>query len=358
MSKHLSILSGLLLSLCLSPTLAADAPTGARLNVAAVNLRIIDQQIIPGYQRLVDATQAFAHTTETGCGDQAALRNNFNGVADAWMAVEHWRFGPVEYLDRRHRLWFWPDKHSRSAKQLRALIIAADAQVLEAENFAQLSAALQGMPAIERLIFVEGEHKDYACQVLHAIATNMARMSTGIVSDWTATPDGERALITATGSGSSPLYQNPLEFTAELLQSLNTQLLTMRDLKLDRPLGDDLATARPHRAEFWRSERSLPNLHRNLAAVAQLYGVTAPGLNALILDPDSDLDTRIKAAFGELDTALHAIQPPLSTAVADAKRRPQVESARAALDKLITLITQELPPALGLNLGFNALDGD
>jgi len=52
------------------------------------------------------------------------------------------------------------------------------------------------------------------------------------------------------------------------------------------------------------------------------------------------------------------VQPPLAEAVADPLRRPQVEALHAAVKALAEQVARQLPAALGLSLGFNALDGD
>ena len=54
----------------------------------------------------------------------------------------------------------------------------------------------------------------------------------------------------------------------------------------------------------------------------------------------------------------NAIALPLEKAVGDAGERPAVETLRRDTQALKRLLAEKLAPALGLPLGFNALDGD
>ena len=194
--------------------------------------------------------------------------------------------------------------------------------------------------------------KGSTCAYLRAIGHNLHDMATRIVADWTDPDRGERRMVEAIADGGSELYDSADEYTAQLLKSLHTQLLAIRDLKFDRPLGEDLDHARPHRAEFWRSTRALRNIRHNLHAVRALYDAIRPAIT------DATLAEAIQADFEHAEAALAAIDTPLSEAVADPAHRPQVEAARAAIDTLAERVGKELPAALGLALGFNSLDGD
>lgn len=321
----------------------------------ALNLHVTDELIVPGYRALAAATARFQATTATGCGDLDALQNTFHAVGDAWSNVELWRFGPINYLDRRDRIWFWPDKHDRMARQLRDLLADADRAML-GDAFPDLSAALEGMPAAERMLFTPlaaslRDADGYPCAYLRAIARNLNAIAEHLVQDWTDA-EGQRAQLAAITDGHSPLYESAAEYTTLLLNSLHTELLAIRDLKLDRPLGVSLDQAHPRRAELWRSERGLRNIQRNLKSVRTLFEALTPAIT------DAALTTRIRADFEAAATALNAIPGALADAVAEPTRRPQVEAARAAIHVLAEGIGKDLPPALGLSLGFNSLDGD
>ena len=59
-------------------------------------------------------------------------------------------------------------------------------------------------------------------------------------------------------------------------------------------------------------------------------------------------------AFAQLD----AIEAPLSVAVAEPTARAQLEALVREFKGLRLLVAEQLAPALGLLIGFNAMDGD
>src|SRR3546814_3114375 len=70
---------------------------------------------------------------------------------DAWMAVQHLRFGPSLLFLRVDRVEFWPDKRGTVGRHLAQLLSDHDLQPLAPRVFANGSVAVQGFPALERL---------------------------------------------------------------------------------------------------------------------------------------------------------------------------------------------------------------
>jgi predicted lipoprotein len=64
--------------------------------------------ILPGYANLAKATSDLADTATRTC-DIAKLRTAFNTAFDAWMGVQHLRFGPSEVGGRGLSIAFWPN---------------------------------------------------------------------------------------------------------------------------------------------------------------------------------------------------------------------------------------------------------
>jgi len=82
--------------------------------------------------------------------------------------------------------------------------------------------------------------------------------------------------------------------------------------------------------------------------------LTATNRGAL---PLRRMQVRSDPAFGN---AIDAAEPdePLTEMVADPARRPRAEALLTSVRMLEQLAADELPDALGLAIGFNALDGD
>ena len=346
----------LTLALLLALVVPAAANDG---DIDRFNLAAVDQQIIPGYRALAETTKTLDTTAYAACNsktfDTHSLKQPFADSFLTWQAVQQIRFGPILAFNRGFRYQLWPDKRGTVGKHLRQLLTKPDPSRIEAKTFAGGSVALQGFGALERLLFDTTDLRNtddavWRCAVIMAITTNLQAMSQEMLDEWQAGPNAHRALI-ATASQSNAYYQNAEEVSANLLNSLHTQLELMVTKKLDRPLGSKRAM--PKRAEAWRSELSLAALKVNLKAADKLYQTAfAPRIT------EPELTQAFKQAFADAHTTAAGIEQPLAEAVSRPEPRAQVENLRTQLATLQTLVSDRLTAALGLSLGFNSLDGD
>ena len=350
----------ILLLLAASPGHAVEAGAYVALNKAA-----IEKHILPRYDALVTATANLNDAAKDYCAVPATkpivdLQAAFGKTMDAWQDIQHVRFGPVDWFFRSQRFAFWPDPRNTIGKQMAELLSRHQAGSVDPELLAKGSVATQGLPALERLIFGEdasklksGTDAAYRCKYVEAIALNLAQMAKETQAAWRDGGDKAFAAVMQDGSKSDAPYREPQEATLELFKALYLAIELAADHKLARPLGAALKDARPRLSESWRSERSLRNIQRNLAAAQDLY---LNSFSAAVAD--KAVDTAIRDGLGKSVTAANAIRVPLETAVQDAKARPQAEALAAELLALKKLLGDRLPPALDIPVGFNALDGD
>lgn len=354
-----SALSALLL-LATTPGHAVEA--GA---YAALNKVVIGRHILPRYDALVMATAALKDSAKSYCSAPATrsltgLQAAFGRASDAWQDIQHVRFGPVDWFFRSQRFAFWPDPRNTIGKQMAELLSKHQSGAVDAALLAKGSVAIQGLPALERLIFGDdagklksGADAAYRCRYVEAIATNLAQMAKDTQAAWKDGGDKAfAAMMQDTAKPDAP-YREPQEATLELFKALYLAVELAADHKLARPLGPALKDARPRLAESWRSERSLRNIQRNLAAAQDLY---LSGFSAAV--SDKAVDSAIRDGLTKSVTAANAIRVPLETGVQDVKARPQVEALATELLALKKLLSDHLPPALDIPVGFNALDGD
>ena len=173
---------------------------------------------------------------------------------------------------RAERLYFWPDPRNTTARQLAELLAGRDPGTLTAEGFHRASAAVQGLPALERLLFDEGATAAFRserdevrrrCEVLETITRNIGEITADVAREWSVGDTAYRRRIETAGSG-NPAYADPKEATQDFLKSLHGALERVASLKLAKPLGTSLATARPMLTEEWRSGRTLRDVRLNL----------------------------------------------------------------------------------------------
>lgn len=357
------------LALLLAGAAAAEAADSAAYR--QLNLGLAEQHVIPRYEALAEATAALDDGTAAFCAAPqaaglAALRDRFRDALAAWMGVQHLRFGPVQFLLRYDRFAFWPDKRNTGGRHLSKLLAGRDPAALEPQAFARGSVAVQGFPALERLLFGKdatglteaGEAGAFRCRVLRAIAGNLAGMARGTLEGWR---DGEGAYLRVIGTAGedNAYYRDDKEASLDFFKAFHGALRMIADLKLARPLGGEAAKAKPRRAESWRSEASLANIRANLRALEELYGGPA-GFSGFVvaIANNRDLDRRLRAGFEAARATAAEIRPPLSAALGDPAERKKVERLLAELRALQALASERLAAALDIPVGFNAFDGD
>ncbi len=351
---------------CLSPVAVLAASPWPTVNRAVVN-----EHIVPRYQHLVEVTAELEKHSRKFCAapDEnglADLRAEFQRTMDAWMAIQHVRFGPVELYLRYNRFQLWPDKHNTAERQLSKTLTEQDVSQLADDKFPYASVALQGLSAYERLLFdgdaninrfLGMEQDSYPCRLLEAIAHNLSRMSADVHHEWIAGTPSYLDIVLDAGHGNS-YFQSSDEFSARLLNNLYTSLQFIVDQKLLYPLGASPAEANQRRAESWRSRRSLRNIALNLEAAESLY-LTAYSAPLKAADKRNEgLDREIKVTFSRALDAVRDIKLPLYDALQTGPGRQSVEHLLAVTSDLKSLLGGPLPAALGLSLGFNSLDGD
>ena len=58
----------------------------------------------------------------------------------------------IQVQNRGFRIQFWPDFRNKTGKQLSRVLAAKDRAALDEETFSRTSIAVQGLPALERLL--------------------------------------------------------------------------------------------------------------------------------------------------------------------------------------------------------------
>ena len=136
--------------------LAADDK--ALANLSAI---LVERDVLPRMDRFAEATAVLVPAADAYCAAPStarldALKRGYNDAADAWQGVQHFRFGPMELLLRTQRVAFWPDPRNAVGRQLAEVIAARDAAALTPQAFAQGRVTIQGLPAMERLLYDAG----------------------------------------------------------------------------------------------------------------------------------------------------------------------------------------------------------
>lgn len=334
----------------------------------ALVLGVADGQIIPAAQQFRDKGGALRHAAQSFCAAPSpagleAVKAGFHETMDAWQAVQPSPFGPVDAFNRGQRVHFWPDKKSSGDRQMAQLLKERNADSLDPTRMAFASVAVQGLPALELLVFGEGnadkllaggEDAAFRCRLATAIAVNLATMGAEIAGDWTKA-EGFRSTLANAGQPTSP-YTDHKQAAAQMFNAMHTQLEAVAEVKLARPLGTSPEDARALRAESWRSQRSLDNILRNLEAVKAM--AEAGLLPALAADGKPAAGQKLMAAFDDALAAGRSLGMPLEQAVTEPAGWKKLAALKAKTKEAGRILGTEVGPAIGLQLGFNGLDGD
>src|SRR6185369_4924752 len=254
--------------------------------------------VTPAFKKVAVETAKLAQAADDFAGAPsqdgfAALRVAFDSVSDAWMHAEMFRTGPLEQDQRAERFLYWPERRNIVDKQLGQLLAAPDAHALMPAQFAHATVAVQGLPALERLLYGDnarqilsaGPEQKARIAVMQAIAHNLEILARDIAVAWEKASENPAAFS-----------HDPTEAATQAYGDMLTEIQIVTDRKVASVLGKELDKARPYNAEQYRSGRSLQNIRANLDALKAV--VLGPHGFATLLPPDQNaLKDEIARAF-------------------------------------------------------------
>ncbi|WP_425100804.1 imelysin family protein [Tropicibacter sp. S64] len=325
-------------SLALVPLLAATAA------FADVNSVVVDH-ILPRFSTFAEASTDLSEASAQDCTAEA-LKPSYNNAFDAWMGISHLQLGPLEQDGRALTIGFWPDKRGMVDSTVEKMVKSENAAVASPEEFAEVSIAVRGLFALERLLYdpeLAGYGRgDYSCALVQAISGDLARVAGEMNAEW---QDYAKVLRTAGEPGNTE-YLDKAEAAQRLYTALLSGLEFDEDSRIGRPLGT-FDRPRPARAEARRSGRSLRNVVLSLEALRDLARALS----------DRPIP-KVEAAF---DTALQQaaeLEDPVFASVDDPMGRLKVEVLGQSIGFVREAVEGEIGAALNLTAGFNSADGD
>lgn len=345
--------------LCL-PALAQDAPAPDPVMQGA-----IDGVIRPNVISFAREASGLVRSMDLLCTAPSAealgiATGQFRETALAYGRIELFRLGPLLEDSRAERMLFWPDRRGIGLKQVQALLAEPDETATEATSLRQKSVALQGLGALEYLLFgtdaatLEDSDGAYRCRFGLAIAENVAQLGRELATGWYRPNGVAHHLLWP--SADNVDYRTRAEATEALVGLLSHGLEAVRDIRINPFIAKDGAAAKPKQALFWRSGLTVPMLRANLRSLRDLFTVSGV---ALAVDPQSQgLANSIEFEFRNASRAIGLITLPVEQAVADPKQAQALAYLVIVTASLQTMIGEQLSAALGLSVGFSSLDGD
>lgn len=298
--------------------------------------------------------------TAPSAGALAIAESQFRDTALAHGRIELLRLGPLMEESRAERLLFWPDRRGIALRQVQAVLAEQDETATDPATLRDKSAALQGLGALEYLLFgtdastLAETDGNFRCRFGHAIARSVARVAHELATDWYR-PDGIAQHLMRPDADNTD-YRTQLEAREALVGLLSHGVEAVRDTRINPFIAREGGKANPKLALFWRSGLTVDMLRANIEGLRDLFMVSGIGLP--VPEEDKGLANSIEFEFRNAERALSLITLPLEQAVADPSQAQAFNYLVIVTGSLQAMIGEQLSAALGLSVGFSSLDGD
>ncbi|MDY8108974.1 imelysin family protein [Fulvimarina sp. 2208YS6-2-32] len=346
-------------------TTGAEAPALDNAEALELVTRVIDDAIRPGYRAFAEAARDAALRMDTLCAEPSeraleTARDGFGGLVSAFAAIEFVRFGPIRTDNRLERILFFPDPRGVTRRQVEQLLAGADAGTLDADTLAQKSVAVQGLPALEFVLFGEGSDALAGtggadrCSYGEAISQNLAAIASDLDTAW-ADETGIDRRLTHPGPD-DPAYRTPADSIGEIVSIFTEGLEIIRDQRIGPALGADDEPAKPYLFLFNRSDNALAALKADFDGLGAMFETAE--FSRVLPAQQAYLTGAIGLEFDQIGATLEALPSPLGAAAGNGDWRDKLAYAAIAAGSIRAQFESQLAPALGLASGFSSLDGD
>jgi hypothetical protein len=362
----LALLSTMLLPL---PALAQESsPTVGALDAAkvpAVMARAVDDFIRPGYRHFTEEAATMEESMAMLCEAPSSesllnAQSTFGDLVEAWSRIEIVRVGPVLDDNRFERILFFPDRKGTGLKQVQAALAKPDPSVTSVETLKGKSVAMQGLGALEFVLFGTGSETlatsdgSYRCQYGTAISANLQRLGAELTAAWDA-PDGV-AEAWKTPGPDNPLYRDEAEAAKELLGVLVHAAETIRDQRIEQFYKGDPKKALPRQAIYWRSGNTFRSITANIEAVRALLDTS--GMVDLLAEGNRSVVSSTDFVARSLSRVSADIKPDVAAVLEDPAQIAKLDFLLLNSRDLILRLNNDLGGGIGLAAGFSFSDGD
>ncbi|WP_423813002.1 imelysin family protein [Psychrobacter sp. 219-2-C] len=267
------------------------------------------------------------------------LRDQWLVLAQAWASAEMVNFGPATASMSNLYINYYPDERGLVHSGV-ADLIAANSK-LTAEQLANESAIVQGVPGLEEVLYANDNLDAGQCAYVMSASSALSTRLKDIEKNWQQNATDLLA-IDKTAESDQGLNQ--------WFNSLLSLVETMKSNAIDQPLGLT-AKAKGHLPAATAGQ-SRAIITAKLATLNQ--AMTDPVLTA-ILGGNNENAVADNLSTALADTTTLLAQMPEDLATADKATQQELLDH---LTSITRIIKRQLIPTLGLRVGFNSTDGD
>ena len=355
-----------LLALVISAGVALADQDTARPPIGPVLERMLVDYIRPGYDEVnLAATDLKTSVTEL-CNDPSdenlgVAQSAFRTTVDRWAQIEWLRLGPVMSENRLERILFFPDRKGTGRKQVQAAIASKDENVTDVGTLAGQSVAMQGLGALEFILFGSGSdalaepQASHRCAFAKAAATNLVNLSGEIIAGWS--DDTGLVPVFLKPAADNPLFRTDQEALNLLLGQMIHGLEAIRDTRINAFLDKENPDHdRPKSALFWRAGMTLPSIRADLEGLEALFNDS--GIEIVSKTTAPRLADTIRFEFRQAVRTAQSLEAPISDLLSDQQTRDKLVYLDYTIKIIVGRLDQEFAQAGGLAVGFSFGDGD
>jgi predicted lipoprotein len=337
---------------------ASVVPTGpgqatpAAPSFPKLNARVIDKYVLPRFKQLADTSGKLAEEVTRACDGNkkaaSAVKGDFEDTVLAWAAVEFLRFGPMSEVGRPERFDFWPDPRGVTQRQVSALVAKRDATALDPALLAKKSAAVQGLPAIEMLLYddkrpigADDEDGRYRCKLALSMAQSTHALAKDILGEWEGEKGWRQRMVEP--KPDDPRYKAPEEPAGDFARALITGLQMIQDREVVPMIAVIATPEKQPRLPFSRSGLSARYMAAGIASVQALYETM--GLGRSVPSDKAWMPRWITAAFVRLARDAPVAVEGIPRAKDNPDRARELRMVRFHVEGIRKLVGRELAPA-------------
>ncbi|MEH6474680.1 MAG: imelysin family protein [Sneathiella sp.] len=325
---------------------------------------------IPAYTQFYEASEKAMESIDLLCHlpskeAKAATQSAFSDLVASWSIVEAIRFGPIRDDNRFEKIFFWPDPRSRGLRQVQRKLAKMEEGTAPVQlKFAGMSVAVQGLPALEFLLYgmgnevlTSGSRGGARCGFAAAISRNIYQISRDVLATWTVKGGYADYLIRVSEANSD--FQNNSEVMQSILKSGSELLLLAANSKLGSSVQNSVEKAKPKRAPFWRSNLTILNLRGNVRSVVRMHEKMQ--LETLVPAEDRSVADQLIFEASLVQKTLEKLEseaPPWVEKLKTSDTHQLLQYVQIPMNSIEQALSVSYPEFLGLKLGFNSLDGD
>jgi predicted lipoprotein len=358
----------LVLSLALaSSAIAQDAAPKMGLNedaVPGVMQRAVDEVIRPGYRNAQQSAAKLTTAMKDLCEDGTPqsldkAKSAFDDIIRYWSIIEIVQTGPVIQDNLFEHILFYPDRKGVGLRQVQTLIAKADPKDTTVDAIAAKSVALQGLTALEYVLYGAGfedltaQKNSFRCLYGAAVAGNIQREAGEVVAAWEK-PDGVQGSWKHPGP-QSPDFMDSKEAATALLGILVHGAGNVRDQRLEQIYKGKDSTPRPRMAIYWRSKNTWKSMTANIEGLRMLW--QKANMAELLPADKKPIADAIDAKFKSLLDTVPKLNPDIEVATSAAEKA-KLDQLLISTRELVTTISDDYGAAIGLSAGFSFSDGD